>query len=179
MAERKTSGATAAVVVAIAAGGCLLVTAVIGIIAAILVPNFIDALQKAKQKRSAVQLREIAVMLESRAADQPPGAPPYPDAASIDELVTLLEPYAAAPVPALDGWERPLRYQCAPAGSDSPYLERTGGCAAYRLASGGRDGVFEHDDLFAYETGTFPPEEFDGDIVVDGGTFVRLPLSSP
>ena len=73
-------------VVAIAAGGALVVVAVIGIIAALLIPNFIDALQRAKQKRTVADLRDWAVALESRAADQPLGAPPYPDAASIDEL---------------------------------------------------------------------------------------------
>lgn len=168
MAARGKRGATVAVVVAIAAGGFLVLVAIIGIIAALLIPNFMDALQKAKQKRTEVDLRELAVMLESRAAEQPMGAPPYPDAASIEELAAELAPYAAASVPTVDHWERPFRYQCASAGGMD-------GCAAYRLGSGGRDGEFEHDDLFAYEPGPFLHTEYDGDIVVDSGLFVRWP----
>jgi len=174
VAARRKSGLPVAVVVVIAAGGLLVAVAIIGIIAALLIPNFLDALQKAKQKRTVADLRQVAVVLEERAAAQPPGAPPYPDAASIDELAAELAAHAAAPVPTVDGWKRPFRYQCAAAGSSS--VERvSGGCAAYRLASGGRDGEFEHDDLFAYEPGAFLPTEYDGDVVIDTGTFVRWP----
>jgi general secretion pathway protein G len=172
VAPRRSGGVPVGVVVAIAAGGALVVVAVIGIIAALLIPNFIDALQRAKQKRTVADLRDWAVALESRAADQPLGAPPYPDAASIDELAAELAAHAAAPLPTHDGWERQLRYQCAPAAAG-------GGCGAYRLGSGGRDGAFEHDDLFAYESGPFLLYEYDADVVIDSGTFVRWPERAP
>jgi type II secretory pathway pseudopilin PulG len=168
VAARRKSSAPVAMVVVIAAGGLLVVVAIIGIIAALLIPNFLDALQLAKQKRTVGDLRDIAVVLEERAAAQPAGAPPYPEVASIGELAAELEPHAGGPLATVDGWQRPFRYQCASAGA-------MGGCTAYRLGSGGRDGEFDHDDLFAYETGPFDPREYDGDIVVDTGTFVRWP----
>ena len=37
----------------------LIVVAIIGIIAAILIPNLIDALQKAKQKRTMADMRNV------------------------------------------------------------------------------------------------------------------------
>ena len=38
----------------------LIVVAIIGIIAALLIPNFLDALQKAKQKRTVADMRNAA-----------------------------------------------------------------------------------------------------------------------
>ena len=43
----------------------LIVVAIIGIIAAILIPNLIDALQKAKQKRTVADMRNIGTAFMS------------------------------------------------------------------------------------------------------------------
>src|ERR1044072_617354 len=52
-------------------GGCLLLLiAIIGIVAALFIPNFIDALQKAKQKRTIADVRSIATALESARGDE-------------------------------------------------------------------------------------------------------------
>src|SRR5688500_7931049 len=48
----------------------LIVVAIIGIIAALLIPNFLDALQKAKQKRTVSDLRNIGTALMSWLTDQ-------------------------------------------------------------------------------------------------------------
>ncbi len=48
----------------------LIVVAIIGIIAAILIPNLIDALQKAKQKRTMADMRNIGTSWMSWITDQ-------------------------------------------------------------------------------------------------------------
>ena len=47
----------------------LIVVAIIGIIAAILIPNLLDALQKAKQKRTMGDQRGISTAIEAYATD--------------------------------------------------------------------------------------------------------------
>ena len=48
----------------------LIVVAIIGIIAALLIPNFLDALQKAKQKRTVADMRNTGTAMFSWLTDQ-------------------------------------------------------------------------------------------------------------
>ena len=48
----------------------LIVIAIIGIIAALLIPNFLDALQKAKQKRTVADVRNTGTAMFSWLTDQ-------------------------------------------------------------------------------------------------------------
>src|SRR5437763_9702219 len=48
----------------------LIVVAIIGIIAALLIPNFLDALQKAKQKRTVADARNVGTAEMSWLTDQ-------------------------------------------------------------------------------------------------------------
>ncbi len=48
----------------------LIVVAIIGIIAAILIPNLLDALQKAKQKRTVGDMRDVGAAWFSWLTDQ-------------------------------------------------------------------------------------------------------------
>src|SRR5215831_13836410 len=48
----------------------LIVVAIIGIIAALLIPNFLDALQKAKQKRTVADVRNTGTAMFSWLTDQ-------------------------------------------------------------------------------------------------------------
>ena len=52
----------------------LIVVAIVGIIAAILIPNLIDALQKAKQKRTVADMRTVGSAWFSWYTDQVSGA---------------------------------------------------------------------------------------------------------
>ena len=144
------------------AGGCLLVAiAVAGILAALIIPNFLDALQKAKQKRTVADVRTIATALESARAD----AGHYPAVTDAAALGTALAGHGYSGK-GQDAWNRPLRYTCLQKEDD--------GCASYELASGGRDGAFEH------APGDYPQESFnatayDSDIVMSDGQFSRWP----
>jgi len=144
------------------AGGCLLVAiAVAGILAALIIPNFLDALQKAKQKRTIADVRLISTALESARADDDH----YPNASDAAALGTLLAGHGYSGN-GQDGWQRPLRFTC---------LQPEGeGCASYELASGGRDGVFEHDPG-EYPSESFETTAYDSDIVMSDGMFSRWP----
>lgn len=153
-----------AIVAIIAAVGCLPAIAVAGIVAALIIPNFVDALNMAKQKRTVNDLMEIQAALAAFAVDQPEGAPLYPDVTTMHELAAALAPYGE--VPQIDGWKRPFRYSCARAAVAV-------GCDEYRITSAGRDGAFDHEDPWHYEPGTPPRGDFDADVVLGSEGFVR------
>src|ERR1700710_650354 len=48
----------------------LIVVAIIGILAAIAIPNLLTAMQRSKQKRTMADIRTIATAWEARATDQ-------------------------------------------------------------------------------------------------------------
>ncbi len=101
----------------------LIVVAIIGIIAAILIPNLLDALQKAKQKRSVADIRNTGTAWMSWLTDQvgaaSAGATKTYDTTDFDkidyeDLFGYLHPadsfFYMQEVPQKDGWRYPLRY---------------------------------------------------------------------
>src|SRR5881396_3146413 len=77
----------------------LIVVAIIGILAAIAIPNLLTAMQRSKQKRTMADMRTIATAWEARATDlnkyNAAGACSYPSAASqvaLSDLTTYLAP---------------------------------------------------------------------------------------
>ena len=149
---------------AVVGAGCALVGLVLaGIVAAILIPNFLDALQKAKQKRTLSDMRSIGAALESYAVDEQH----YPDAPDAASLAAQLAAHGYGGG-SQDGWKNELRWSCLETAGD--------GCASYELASAGRDGVFASEPG-EYEEGAFPVNEYDSDLVLANGLFVRWPES--
>jgi general secretion pathway protein G len=137
-----------------------------GIVAAIFIPNFLEALQKAKQKRTMADLRVWGAVLEDYRLEHDGEVPA---AGTVEELAGVLGLDGADTPATTDAWQHPLRFACwstAPEG---------GGCDTYRLVSAGRDGVFENEDPALYEPGTFRLVDFDADLVVQDGAFVRYP----
>src|SRR5712691_5243772 len=94
----------------------LIVVAIIGIIAALLIPNFLDALQKSKQKRTEADMRNIGTAMFSWLTDQA-GAAAAGAAATGDvdlgnfkstvqtDLTTVLVSQYIQSIPLLDGWK--------------------------------------------------------------------------
>src|SRR5882724_12511538 len=81
----------------------LIVVAIIGIIAALLIPNFLDALQKAKQKRTVADIRNTGTAMFSWLTDQVGAAAAgaasttvdlanYGSKKTSDDLTTVLTP---------------------------------------------------------------------------------------
>ncbi len=124
-------------------GGFFLL-AVVGIIAALLIPNFLDALQKAKQKRTVADVRVVGTAVVSYMTDENGALPPAQD---LEELRPVLVPKYIQSLPVSDGWKRPLRYSCW---QESP---EAAGCDHFRIVSGGRDGKLSSEDLSQYVAG--------------------------
>jgi type II secretion system protein G len=153
----------------------LIVVAIIGILASILIPNLLDAMQKAKQKRTVADLRITGTALFSWLTDQVGAAAAGQSSTSVDltaygtsisasNLTTILVPQYIQRVPILDGWKNTYDY----------YLQ-TGNLHASRvmaIRSRGRDGSAEGT---AYTVTSFDPTDYDRDIVWADGFMVRYP----
>lgn len=159
---------TSAVVWIVAGVGCLGALIVFGgIAAAIVIPNFLEALDKAKQKRTVADIRSVGVGLEQYRAEH--GG--VPAVASYEELEALLTPLPLALGESTDAWDHPLRYECTAPGGPT-------GCTSYRLASPGRDGEYELPSLADYAPEPFATTAYDSDIVYADGEFVQYPDGS-
>lgn len=152
-------GKAAGLIVGLVIGGFVLI-AVIGIIAAIAIPNLLTAMQRSRQKRSMADMRTIAAAVEAYATDKNA----YPPATTASELSSALVPTYMAKVPALDGWGMPIKYECWPEGA----------CVNYAIGSAGGDKVFELQSLHEYAPDT-KTTDFDEDIVFSNGKFVQYP----
>src|SRR5512141_2781154 len=88
----------------------LIVVAIIGILAAIAVPNLMTALQRAKQKSTMVNMRNLATAWEARATDfsqyNAAGIAGADVSVPIADVAAMLSPtYIRSPV-LRDGWGR-------------------------------------------------------------------------
>jgi type II secretory pathway pseudopilin PulG len=142
--------------------GCLLaLVAIGGIVAAIAVPAFVSAKERAKQAETIADMRRIAVALESFHAQ----ANVYPGGESFAAIAAQLASHGFEAGKTADAWGHPYRWSCWEPDGD--------GCASYSLVSPGKDGAFE--TTGGYQEGPFPLDSFDADIVVSDGMFSRWP----
>ncbi|PWT91457.1 MAG: hypothetical protein C5B54_05265 [Acidobacteria bacterium] len=139
----------------------LIVVAIIGIIAAIAIPNLLNAIQRGKQKRTMADMRAIATSVEAFAVDNnryPGGASP------IVNIASELEPKFIRSVPRLDAWNTAFDYTSSP----------TSNAQSYTIVSYGKDGAA---DTGSYTSGT-QTTDFNNDICFSGGSFVVFPEGS-
>jgi general secretion pathway protein G len=161
----KPSTGGGGVVVAVLAGLFVIVT-IIGIIAAIAIPNLLNAIQRGKQKRTMADMRSIATACEAYAVDNEM----YPDAKSIAALKPFLVPEYIRHMPEKDGWERAFQYQAWKADDTQK------GPTSYMIVSLGKDGTADAQNYYEGVTTT----SFNNDIVFSDGTFWQYPeYSSP
>lgn len=151
----------------------LIVIAIIGIIAALILPNFLDSVQKGKQKRSMADIKDVGTAMMAWLTDQS-GAAAAAGASTVDlstispipaeDLEEVLIPEYIQEVPARDGWGGLFDYRL---NVEAPDL-----FPVLASRSLGRDGVAQGD---TYVAGAFEPTDYDQDMVwVDGG-FIRWP----
>jgi len=160
----------------------LIVVAIIGIIAAILIPNLIDALQKAKQKRTVADERNIGTAFMSYITDVASAgaagaaadwnAAVYVSALTSGELASILHPSATFfylnSVPELDGWKNSFRFAWSGDPSQSSIIA---------IGSGARDGDLAGDvaSLGTVTVGGFTPTDYNQNIIWADGFFIRYP----
>jgi prepilin-type N-terminal cleavage/methylation domain-containing protein len=153
----------------------LIVIAIIGIIAALLIPNFLDALQKAKQKRTVADVRNTGTAMFSWLTDQVGAAAAgasasdvnlgsYGGALSGSAVGSVLVPQYMQEVPNVDGWKTPYEFYLKTASPLDPQV--------MAIRSMGRNKAEEED---TYSVTSFDPTDYDQDIVWADGFFVRWP----
>src|SRR6186997_934448 len=87
----------------------LIVVAIIGILAAIAIPNLLTAMQRSKQKRTMADMRSIATAWEARATD----TNSYSAAGATTGGITYLEPNELITA-SVQGWLAPTYIKRCP-----------------------------------------------------------------
>ena len=125
----------------------LIVVAIIGIIAAIAIPNLLNAIQRGKQKRTMADMRAVGTAVESYAVDNNK----YPaGGSSITSIETTLEPRYIQQVPTKDAWNGTLDYTSSPTASPQSYsIESYGKNNADNGAATGSTTNFNNDIVFS------------------------------
>ena len=134
----------------------LIVVAIIGIIAAIAIPNLLNAIQRGKQKRTMSDMRTVATANESYSIDNNQYYVRATGAAS--NITTAMEPTYVKRMPTKDGWT-----------ADMQYLGTT---SEYSVTSYGKDRTAGGGGTASTVGGT---TDFKADIVFSTGSFVQLP----
>jgi type II secretion system protein G len=145
----------------------LIVLAIIGILAAIAIPNLLTSLQRAKQKRTMGDMRTIATAWEARAADMnkynAAAALTLPSVAiPANNLDDYLTPTYVRVVPHSDGWNTDFTFFATSAWGASPPA------TVYMIRSFGKDQI-------ADSSLGGPTTNFDCDIIYSNGGFVQVP----
>jgi general secretion pathway protein G len=140
----------------------LIVVAIIGIIAAIAIPNLLNAINRGRQKRSMADIRTIGTAIEAYAVDMSF----YPDqaqdelTATTDAMIGKLEPTYVRTVPRQDGWRMAFMGK-----SESRF---------YTILSRGRDKITQA----ALDASSYVGKitgDMDCDIVYSNGSFMQYP----
>src|SRR5438105_6251630 len=147
----------------------LIVVAIIGILAAIAIPNLLTAMQRSKQKRTMADMRTIATAWEARATDlnkyNAAGAISLPsNDAGLPNLSAYLYPTYVKSFPIKDGWGNPW----------GVYIDQTWGGSVVSFACRRRHTSSTRDwssDVCSSDLTT----AFDCDIIYSNGTFLQYP----
>jgi len=132
----------------------LIVVAIIGLIAAIAIPNMLSALDKARQKRTMADIRVVGEALEVYHLDN--SIYPKVGEGYAYDLVGFLTPYISQLIPLKDGWGKNVIYQDADG-------------VGYTVMSLGSN--FVEDPPYVYG----PTMRFRDDIIVSRGVFIQWP----
>jgi type II secretion system protein G len=125
----------------------LIVVAIIGIIAAIAIPNLLNAIDRGKQKRTMADLRSMGTAIEEYSIDNNF----YPVANSVTTLGAQVSPSYIRQLPPNDGWGNAFSvdsiatlYTLASCGKGA-----TGGCTPACSGSCGKTQLFADDIIFS------------------------------
>jgi type II secretion system protein G len=149
----------------------LIVVAIIGILAAIAIPNLLNAMQRARQKRTMADMRTIGTAFEARATDlneytAAGVAFSYPAAdKTIATYASKLTPTYTRKLPDYDGWSKLFAvgvttqsYVIVSAGADETFTST----AAATLAQAVTTNDFDCDIVFSVGNFAVYPEGIQG-----------------
>jgi general secretion pathway protein G len=132
----------------------LIVVAIIGIIAAIAIPNLLNAIDRGKQKRTMADMRSIGTAVESYAVDNNK----YPVRSGATSLLDPdVQPIYIKALPHNDGWRNQVNYT-------------SGTGAVYTIQSPAKGGAFDGCPTTPGATSTFA-----ADICFENGSFTQWP----
>jgi prepilin-type N-terminal cleavage/methylation domain-containing protein len=160
----------------------LIVIAIIGIIAALLIPNFLDALNKAKQKKDMSTMRNEGEAWFSWYTDLFSGAAAagqqtlvMPPTISHGSLQSQLVPQYLQTLDSLDAWG--TSYKFFQEGNLTDVMKTLAGTASIAMAGAGRGGSFDSqvDGGATVDLTTFDPTDYAQDLVWADGQFIRYP----
>ena len=139
----------------------LIVVAIIGLLAAIAIPNMLNAIDRARQKRTMSDLRSVGTGVESYAVDvnfYPRNITTLTKVGGTGQsnLATHISPIFEKTIPEKDGWDGDLLYESDASGSE------------YTILSYGKDGQRS-------SSSQGKTLDFDCDIVFQNGSFVAWP----
>ena len=148
----------------------LVVVAIIGIISAIAIPNLLVAVQRSKQRRTMLDIKNIAMAWEARNVEvsryNAAGGAVYDDCGNkteIKDVIKSLAPTYIRDVPRFDGWGNEFSCYLDVAWTDAKPAQK------YAIVSGGHDGKIDTEQQEGAIT------NFDCDIVYGNGRFLSYP----
>jgi type II secretion system protein G len=159
----------------------LIVVAIIGILAAIAIPNLLTAMQRAKQKRTMADMRTIATAWEARATD----TNKYNAAGAITAITTCSNSLAVATLsgalaptyikllPNKDGWGNALHFW-----ADQPWNDPKP-AQNYLVWSGAKNATSDPTSSTGFDATAGSPggatTNFNEDILFSNGVFLQYP----
>lgn len=149
----------------------LIVVAIIGLIAAMIIPNMLQTMTKAKQKRIMADERLVGTAFMAWLSDQASAAAAGQTTFSISnykvkqisEVGEQLIPLYIQTIPVFDGFGNSYEYR---------FTTDTGAEQVMAIRSFGADGA---PDGNTYSVGGFIPTDFDRDIIWADGFFISWP----
>ena len=135
----------------------LIVVAIIGIIAAIAIPNLLNAINRGRQKRTMADMRSIGTALESYSVDF--NFYPRVTATNMTSWQPYLEPTYIKRLPLNDGWNQALvAVEDASGTGYTIYSQAKGGTATIEPAAGTTTSftnaiVFSNGQFYAWPEG--------------------------
>lgn len=143
----------------------LIVIAVIGIVAAIAIPNMLTAIHKGKQKATMGDMKTIGTAVESYISDvsMAPGAG---GVTLLSQLEVYMESFYSKQLPVRDSWGEPFHYESGPPGITQDL---------YSVISYGRDNQASAIDPANSNYIVSSLDGFANDICFSNGTFTYAP----
>lgn len=140
----------------------LIVVAIIGVLAAIAIPNLLTAMARSRQKRTMADIRQIGIAWEARAVDMGRYAGagmslPCNVPVTTAQVKALLQPTFINPLPERDGWGNAFDFRVND--DATQYLIRSYG------RSGSPDGEIAGGGTTSLEA----------DLIYSGGQFLQYP----